>query len=199
MRLASLVVFCGAAVLSASELPPRERALWSAVRAGDTASVRRLLREGARADAAFPSGWTPLMEAARTGRLDVAKALLAGGARVDARDRAAGTALDVAERDGQTAIAALLQGQGAQGSGKSVGSRVCVRPFKGAGFCGTVAAVEGSTYVLAVTGVVGCEGGCSADAECSDGRAVGGPDADAVRTGASVRTKSWCLTHTGLP
>jgi hypothetical protein len=27
---------------------------------------------------------------------------------------------------------------------------------------------------------------------------VGGTAAEAVRDGTSVRTKSWCLTHTGL-
>jgi ankyrin repeat protein len=138
------------------------------------------------------------MEATKTGRLDVAEALLAGGARADARDRAAGTALDVAEREGREALATLLRRHGARGSGKSVGDRVCVRPGKGSGFCGTVAAIEGTSYLLDVTSVAGCEGGCPADAECSASRPVGGMSAEAVRAGTSVRTKSWCLTHTGL-
>jgi hypothetical protein len=198
MRLALFVVLCGAAALSAGEPSPTDRVLWSAVRNGDAASVRRVLREGANPNAALASGWTALMEAAKTGRLDVAETLLAAGARPDARDRAAGTALDVAERDGQAAVAALLRRHGAQGSGKSLGSRVCVRPWKGSGFCGTVAAVEGTTYVLDVTAVVGCENGCAGNAVCSAGRPVGGTAAEAVRDGTSVRTKSWCLTHTGL-
>jgi hypothetical protein len=198
MRLASGIVLLAAAALSASEPPPADRALWSAVRSGDARGVRRLLREGANPDAALPSGWTPLMEATKAGRLDVAEALLAGGARPDARDRAAGTALDVAERDGREALATLLRGHGARGSGKSVGDRVCVRPWKGSGFCGTVAAVEPTSYLLDVTGLVGCEGGCPADVECSASRPVGGLSAEAVRAGSSVRTKSWCLTHTGL-
>jgi Ankyrin repeats (3 copies) len=198
MRFVFFAVLFVAAALSASESPPGDRALWSAVRSGDAAGVRRILREGANPDAALPSGWTPLMEATKTGRLDVAEALLAGGARADARDRAAGTALDVAEREGREALATLLRRHGARGSGKSVGDRVCVRPWKGSGFCGTVAAIEGTSYLLDVTSVAGCEGGCPADAECSASRPVGGMSAEAVRAGTSVRTKSWCLTHTGL-
>jgi hypothetical protein len=56
MRLASLVVLCGTAVLSAGEPGPADRALWSAVRIGDASSVRRVLREGANPNAALPSG-----------------------------------------------------------------------------------------------------------------------------------------------
>jgi hypothetical protein len=56
MRLASLVVLCGTAVLSAGEPAAADRVLWSAVRVGDAASVRRILREGANPNAALPSG-----------------------------------------------------------------------------------------------------------------------------------------------
>jgi Ankyrin repeats (3 copies) len=199
MRFVSFpAVFLAAAALFAAEAWEADRELWSAVRTGDAARVRRVLRQGANPNATLPSGWTPLMEATKEGRLDAAEALLAGGARPDARDRAAGTALDVAERTGQDSLAALLRRHGARGSGKSVGDRVCVRPWKGSGFCGTVAAIEGTTVLVDVTAVVGCDGGCTPDPECSAGRAVGGPSAEAVRTGTSVRTKSWCLTHTGL-
>jgi Ankyrin repeats (3 copies) len=193
------VVLAAASVaLSAAELSEADRALLSAARSGDVATVRRALREGANPNAALPSGWTPLMEAAKAGRQDAAEALLAAGALPDARDRAAGTALDVAQQAGHDALALLLRRHGARGSGKSVGDRVCVRAWKGSGFCGTVAAVSGASYLVDVTSVVGCEGGCAAEAECSSGREVGGASGDAVREGTSVRTKSWCLTHTGL-
>src|SRR5262245_48366325 len=198
MRPAFILVVLAAVASFAGELSEADRALLSAARRGDGAMVRRALRQGANPEAALPSGWTPLMEAAKAGGKDAAEALLAAGARPDARDRAAGTALDVAQQAGQDAIAELLRKHGALGSGKSAGDRVCVRPWKGSGFCGTVAAVEGASYLLDVTSVVGCSAGCAADAECSSGREVGGASADAVRAGTSVRTKSWCLTHTGL-
>jgi hypothetical protein len=193
-----VAVAATAVVLAAAETSETDRALLAAARAGDVAALRRALLQGANADAALPSGWTPLMEAARAGRREAAEALLAAGARPDARDRAAGTALDVAEQAGHRSLALLLRRHGARGSGKSEGSRVCVRPWRGSGFCGTVAAVEGSSYLVDVASVVGCDGGCPADAECSSGREVGGTSADAVRPGSSVRTRGWCLTHTGL-
>ncbi len=198
MRPGLFVVGLAAAALSAGELSEADRALHSAARSGDAAGVRRLLREGANVNAATSSGWTPLMEAAKAGRRDAAEVLLAAGANPDARDRAAGTALDVAQQADQEALQALLRRYGARGSGKSVGDRVCVRPWKGAGFCGTVQAALGTRYLVGVTSVPGCERGCAADPECSSGREVGGTSGDAVRADTSVWTKSWCLTHTGL-
>jgi hypothetical protein len=173
-------------------------ALLVAAHAGSAEAVRALLAAGAEVDAALPSGWTPLMEAAKQGRIAVAEALLAAGANPDARDRAAGTSLDIAQQAGRDEIVALLRRHGARGSGKSVGDRVCVRPWKGAGFCGVVEAVDGNRYLVEVTSVADCEQGCPPDPECSASREVGGSSADAVRAGVSVWTRSWCLTHTGL-
>ncbi len=198
MRPASLVVAFASAALFAGDLSPADRSLLSAARSGDAASVRRALRQGANVNAALPSGWTALMEAARSGRLAAAEALLAAGANPDARDRAAGTALDVAQQAGQQAVVELLRARGARGSGKSVGDRVCVRPWKGDGFCGRVAAIEGTRYLIEVTSLYGCERACRPDPDCSSGREVGGLSGDAVRAATSVWTKSWCLTHTGL-
>ena len=226
-----MLVGLAAAVLSAGDPSAQDRALFSAARTGDAASVRRLLGQGARVaardearrtplheaaaggsaavvrmllaagakvDAAGPSGWTPLMDAAKAGGLDAAEALLVAGANPDARDRAAGTVLDVAQQAGRDDVVALLRRHGARGGGKSVGDRVCVRPWKGAGFCGTVDAVRGTRYLVDVTRIDGCARGCAPDPECSAGRPVGGDSADAVGVGASVWTAAWCLTHTGL-
>ena len=198
MRAVVLVLGLAAAVLSAGELSETDRALLSAAGSGDAAAVRRALRRGANVNAALPSGWTALMEAARAGRLDAAQALLAAGADADARDRAAGTVLDVAQQAGQDAVVRLLRARGARGSGKSVGDRVCVRPWKGDGFCGRVAAAERTRLLVEVTSVLGCAEACAPDPDCSSGRAVGGVSADAVREAASVWIRSWCLTHTGL-
>jgi hypothetical protein len=196
--LVAALAAAASVTLSAAELSETDRALLSAARAGDAAAVRRIVLQGANPNVALPSGWTPLMEAAKAGRVDAAEALLAAGAVPDARDRAAGTALDVAQQAGQHALVALLRRHGARGSGKSVGDKVCVRPWKGSGYCGTVAAIEGTSHLVLVTSVVGCAMGCAAEPECSDGREVGGAAVDAVRAGTPVRTKSWCLTHTGL-
>jgi hypothetical protein len=176
----------------------RRTPLHDAAAAGGAAAVRTLLAAGAKVDAATPSGWTPLMDAAKSGRPDAAEALLAAGANPDARDRAAGTVLDVAQQAARDDVVALLRRHGARGGGKSVGDRVCVRPWKGAGFCGTVEAIRGTQYLIDVLRIDGCERGCAPDADCSAGRAVGGPSADAVGLGASVWTAAWCLTHTGI-
>jgi hypothetical protein len=198
MRAAVLVMGLAAAVLSAGELSETDRTLLSAAGSGDATGVRRALRQGANVNAALPSGWTALMEAARAGRLGAAEALLAAGADPDARDRAAGTVLDVAQQAGQDAVVRLLRARGARGSGKSAGDRVCVRPWKGDGFCGRVAAAERTRLLVEVTSVLGCAEGCAPDPDCSSGRSVGGASADAVREAASVWVRSWCLTHTGL-
>jgi hypothetical protein len=174
-------------------------ALHEASASGNVDAVRTLIAAGADPGARERSGFTPLMDAARAGRLVAVEALLEAGADPEARDRAAGTALDVAQQAGRDDVVSLLRRHGAMGSGKSVGDRVCVRPWKGQGFCGTVERVQKTRYLVRVTSIVGCERGCAPDAECSAGRAVGGDSADAVATGASVWTPAWCLTHTGLP
>ena len=51
---------------------------------------------------------------------------------------------------------------------------------------------------LTVLRLEGCGGGCGPDHECSAGRAVGGPTADAVRAGVEVVVPSWCLTQTSV-
>ena len=172
--------------------------LHEAAASGRTDTVRALLAAGADVNARERSGWTPLMEAAKAGRLAAAEALLTAGANPDARDRAAGTVKDVAQQEGQADMVALLLRHGAKGGGKSVGDRVCVRPWKGAGYCGTVEAIRGTRYLIDVTRVEGCERGCAPDGDCSSGRAVGGGSADAVVGGVSVWTAGWCLTDTGL-
>jgi ankyrin repeat protein len=171
--------------------------LLAAVRARDAGRVRRLLDARADVNASTGSGWTPLMEAARAGDARVARLLLDRGASVDARDRLEGTALDVAERAGQAAMARLLRERGARGSGKSVGDRVCSLRWSGHGFCGRIESVEPTRYRIRVDAVAGCEGGCPAEDDCSAGRPVGGPGG--LRAGETVWTRSWCLTHTGLP
>jgi hypothetical protein len=170
-------------------------ALVAAAAAGQSARVRALLREGAPPDAADRSGWTALHEAAQRGDLATAAALLDAGATPDLRSRGRGTALDVAERAGQSSLARLLRARGARGSGKSIGDTVCVRPWQGDGYCGTVEAVDATRARLRVARIVGCSQGCPAEAACSAGREVG---AAGLAAGDELWVPFSCLTHTGV-
>ncbi len=159
-------------------------------------AVRALLRAGASPDASDPAGWTPLHQAARDGDLAMVRALLEAGATPDLRSRSRGTALDVAERDGRGAVATLLRAHGACGSGKSIGDTVCVRPWRGDGYCGVVGAVDRTRFRLRVTAIVGCMRGCIGNAACTGGGAVGREEG--LKTGHVVWVPASCLTHTGL-
>ena len=187
-----MILLALAAVASAGSDPALERA----VRAGDVATVQARLAAGANPNARDATGRTLLMEAAEAGQTDAAKLLISAGADLNASARGFGTALEMAERTGHTDLAAMLLQAGARSTGKSVGDKVCVRPWKGDGYCGTVAAVAKNTIRIQVTEVVGCRKGCPARAECSAGKPVGGPNGWHV--GDVVATVISCLTQTGV-
>ncbi len=171
-------------------------ALMDAVKAGHPEVERALLAAGANVNASTPGGRTPLIEAAEYGRMQSAQLLLQAGADLNAVQRGWGSALETAERTGHVQLAAFLRQADAKTSGRSVGDTVCVRPWGGNGYCGKVENVNKNDYSLRVTQLVGCGNGCSARAECSAGRAVGG--SDGIQVGEVVATKSWCVTHTGV-
>ena len=170
--------------------------LHRAVHDNDLDRLRASLRAGADPDARDSAGRTPLIEAAELGRLDAVRLLIAAGGDLNASSRGSGTALEAAERAGNAQIAALLREAGARTSGKSLGDTVCVRPWGGDGYCGVVESVGKNAYRIRVTGIVGCQDGCPARAECSAGRPVGGPNG--IHAGETVSTVVWCLTHTGV-
>jgi hypothetical protein len=172
-------------------------ALLSAAEGGYVAVVKALIEAKADVNASDQNGLSALIAAARRDDVEMARVLLVAGARPDASHRGYGMALDIAEREGYKDLAALLRERGARGSGASVGSVVCVRPWKGQGYCGTVTAVEEKRWTVRVTRLVGCEKGCAAS-ECSMGRTVGGAPAGNVQAGDSMVVEASCLTQIGL-
>lgn len=173
-----------------------DSALIEAVAAGQTGAARALLGAGANPNLTSSGGRTPLIAAALGGRVEMARLLLAAGADINLAERGAGTPLEAAEREGQPEMAALLRSSGARTSGRSVGDKVCVRPWKGDGYCGVVLSIDRNHYRLRVTDVVGCANGCAAMKECSAGKGVGGTGG--LKAGGIITAASSCLTHTGV-
>ena len=170
--------------------------LLEAVAAGQAAAARALVAAGANPNLASSGGRTPLIAAAIGGRVEIARLLIAAGADLNIAERGAGTPLEAAEREGYTEMAALLRSSGARTSGRSVGDKVCVRPWKGDGYCGVVLSIDRNEYRLRVTEIVGCSNGCRAMEECSPGKPVGG--SGGLKAGDTIRAASSCLTHTGV-
>ncbi len=170
--------------------------LMDAAAAEQVPAMRLLIAKGADVNARAHDGQTPLIRAAAEGSLDAARLLVQSGADLNLVSRGWGSALKAAERTGHNDIAAMLLKAGARPSGTSIGDTVCVRPWGGEGYCGTVEAIDKNNYRLRVTKIVGCEKGCPAKTECSAGRNVGGSGGIAV--GDEVSTVTWCLTDTGV-
>jgi hypothetical protein len=166
-----------------------------AASSGRVDEVRSLLDQGASVDAAAADGRTALIVATEHNHIDVVQTLIKAGANLNLSTRG-GTALEVAERKDETQIAALLLASGAHSSGKSAGDTVCVRPWGGDGFCGTVKSFTVRSVEIQVTRIEGCANGCPAKKECSASRVVGG--SNGVQVGDQIAVPSWCLTHTGV-
>jgi len=167
-----------------------------AASSGQAETIKSLLAQGAGLNATAADGRTALIAAAQNGRIEAVRALIAAGANLNLSARSTGTALNVAENKGETEIAALLLASGAHSTGKSVGDTVCVRPWGGNGFCGTVKSFSVRAVQIAVTRIVGCTNGCAAKEECSAAMPVGG--ANGVQAGDPITVPSWCLTQTGV-
>lgn len=170
-------------------------ALTLAASTGRAEAAQALLRGGARPDEADRGGWTALHHAVQAGDPATVRAVLDGGAAPDLASRDRGTPLDMAERAGRADIARLLRARGARGSGKSVGDTVCVRAWRGEGYCGEVTARDATRFEIRVLSVEGCTSSCPPRAECSGGRAVG---PGGLGAGERLWVPGSCLTHTGV-
>ncbi len=167
-----------------------------AAQAGETNTVKTLLAGGADVNATDAGGRTALIAAVQNYQGETAKALVAAGANLNIESRFGGSALLVAENNDDTPMAAWLLASGAHSTGKSVGDTVCVRSWGGDGYCGTVKSFTVRAVKIAVTKIVGCEGGCPAHEECSTVNGVGGRNG--LHAGEQLAVPSWCLTQTGV-
>jgi ankyrin repeat protein len=101
-----LVVLAGASILAA----PADTRVIAAVKSGDGAAARRLLRQGVSAKTVDADGTTALHWAVRANDLELTRALLAAGAAPSAADRYGITPLALAALNGSApAIDALLK------------------------------------------------------------------------------------------
>ena len=157
----ALLLACAPAALAAGT--GADPALLEAARSGDLAALRAQLEAGADVNAAGPTAPRRCIEAAVHGRSTAAEALIAAGADLDANRRGYGSAARRrrAGRPHGAGRAPARQGR-APASGRTVGDTVCVRPWDGDGYCGTVEACEQDRYRIHVTEVVGCERGLRA-------------------------------------
>src|SRR5215212_2764304 len=73
-------------VVATSAADPKRDALWTAVRGGDVAAVRKAVEDGADVNARNEYGVSALWIAAGKGKLDVVEFLVGKGADVNARD-----------------------------------------------------------------------------------------------------------------
>lgn len=90
------------------------RALFEAIRDGDSASARELIAEGADVDARLLGDGTPLIEAARVGRQDLVSMLLAAGADPNLPLQREGNPLIVAAAHGHLDVVRRLVEAGAE-------------------------------------------------------------------------------------
>ena len=105
--LLAVALFAGAAA-------PDGNPLLDAVRRGDVAAVRSLLRDGADPNAAQGDGLTALHVAAQKGSLGIARLLLDAGAAAHAKTRIGGyTPLHLAAQGAHTALVGALLEAGA--------------------------------------------------------------------------------------
>jgi ankyrin repeat protein len=91
----------------------RETPLISAVKAGDLAAVRNLIKDAAKINAAETDGTTALHWAVREDNLEIIRLLLRSGANVKAGNRYGVTPLSLAAESGNATVIELLLHEGA--------------------------------------------------------------------------------------
>ena len=113
MRRQSALILIAALLAPAAVAGTPDLPLIAAVRAGDVAAVRRLVREHVDANASDPDGSTALHWAADRGEPQLTELLLRGGARVAATTRYGVNPLSLAAANGNARTIELLLNAGA--------------------------------------------------------------------------------------
>jgi len=104
--------------------------LHRAALAGDTATIEKLVDEGANVNAFDSEGMTALHFAAEKGRLPAVKLLLNMGARYDIRNQQGKTAADLARQKGKEDVAGLLERHQAKSEKKRARRPARPDPYK---------------------------------------------------------------------
>ena len=104
---AVLVTILAALMIVPAAAQSRDQALIAAAAKGDTASVERLIREGASVKAKDNRGRTALLAATHGNHVDAARALIAAGADVNAKDDIQDSPYLYAGAEGRTEILKL--------------------------------------------------------------------------------------------
>jgi uncharacterized protein len=113
VALAFSILVCGSRLMAASPATPE---LLAAVRTGDTAAVRALVRKHADVNAADVDGTTALHWAVGADDRPTAALLVSAGSDVNAANRYGATPLSIAARNGNAALLRLLIDAGARTS-----------------------------------------------------------------------------------
>jgi len=87
----------------------RNAALIEAAANGDANELRKLLSQGANANAVGEDGETCLHWGAIKGRADIIQELVSHGAALDVKDKSGKTAAQIAEKYGHSDIATILE------------------------------------------------------------------------------------------
>jgi ankyrin repeat protein len=108
-----LLILCGSVLVATLSAGGAEVRLIEAVKAGNTESIRALLKSSADVNAAEPDGTTALHWAVRADDLEVTRLLLEAGARVRVANRYGVTPISLAAGNGNAAIVEMLLSAGA--------------------------------------------------------------------------------------
>ncbi len=98
----------------------RQEQLFRAIKAGDPATVKKLLATGININASDSRGWTALMYAASKNRIKIANLCIAKGGNVNAKDNLGWTPLMMAANNGHADMVKLLLLKGADKEARNV-------------------------------------------------------------------------------
>jgi len=141
IAVAATLVVCGLSAFGQAGAGSLNNRLVKAAGEGDTASVLRLLRQGAKINAVNSDGWTALENAVVEGKIEAVRLLLDKGAKIEVGGAMSYSPLTLAAEKGYVEIVKLLLDKGANiearnGAGRcrrqrpNGGCQVVARPWR---------------------------------------------------------------------